>query len=314
MLLFLLSVLAALVAVYVHRKLTDQPQRQRFFRNKVVWVTGASSGIGRSVAIAAARAGAHVVLSGRDQSRLEEVKSLCKAAQPHVTAESSQSQGPTATPGPALLHILPLEQEQLAQSAQTAEAAVERVLEMTSQIDVLVCNAGISTRGTVADTNLEVDRKLMDVNYFGTVSLIKACLPTFLSNRKARIGVVSSVQGHLSVPRRAAYSASKHALNGFCNSLRYELADQNVTVTLISPGYVRTALPLNALKGDGSRYGEMDATTQHGLEPDFVAEQALEAIARGEHEALVCDLKTRVAVVLNALCPRLVFSIIKKRK
>lgn len=134
-------------------------------------------------------------------------------------------------------------------------AKVQEILEIHGQIDIIINNAGISVRSGCLSTAMDVDIKVMLVNYFGTVALSKACLPSMMKRKEGRIVCVSSVQGKFSIPHRSAYGASKHALQAFCDSLRAEMADHNVKVTLVSPGYIRTALSYNALTGSGSQYG-----------------------------------------------------------
>lgn len=147
--------------------------------------------------------------------------------------------------------ILPLDLSDL----NSIGGKVQSVLEIHGAIDILVNNGGISVRGDALSTAIDVDIRIMLVNYFGSVALTKACLPSMMARKEGRIVSISSVQGKFAIPHRSAYSASKHAMQAFCDSLRAEVAKDNIKVTLISPGYINTALSLNALTGTGASYG-----------------------------------------------------------
>ena len=127
------------------------------------------------------------------------------------------------------------------------------------------------------------------------------------------IGVVSSVQGKIGIPYRTSYAASKHALQGYFDGLRAELADKNITVTTISPGYVNTSLSLNALNADGTKYNKNDETTVNGMEPSALAQQILVVMAGGVADVVVADAKTRIGILLKVLMPQLFASMMKKR-
>jgi len=162
---------------------------------------------------------------------------------------------------------------------------------------------GISSRSPCEDTSLAVDLKLMAVDYIAPVALTKSVLPSMLSRRSGHIVVVSSVQGRLAIPFRTSYGGAKHALHGFFESLRAEVADRGVKVTLVLPGYVRTSLSLNAVTGSGQAYAKMDATTAKGMDPAELATKILEAVAMEQDEVLACDLKTKAAIAARALLP-----------
>lgn len=251
-------------------------------RDKVVWVTGASAGIGAALARAFAGGGAKLVLSARRAPQLEAVKAECEAA------------------GAAGVLSLPLDLERV----ETHRDAVDSVVTHFGHIDVLVNNAGISQRSLGAETALEVDRKLMEVNYLGTVSLTKAVLPVMLRQRGGRIGVVTSLVGHIGTPMRSSYAASKHALHGFFDSLRAEVWDDGIRITMICPGFVHTDVSRNALAADGSAHGVMDPGQAGGMDPDVCARKALNALRKGRAEAWIGG-KEVLAVWLSRLCPPL---------
>ncbi|KZC13256.1 Dehydrogenase/reductase SDR family protein 7-like [Dufourea novaeangliae] len=153
----------------------------------------------------------------------------------------------------------------------------------------------------------------MLTNYFAQIALAKAVLPFMIQQQYGHIVCISSVQGKISIPNRSAYAASKHALQAWCDSCRAELADQNIKVTVISPGYVQTALSLNALTGTGQIYGVMDKTTQEGYSPEYVAHRILEAILKDEKDVVIATLTPKLAIYLRTLCPTLYFWIMHKR-
>ncbi len=234
-----------------------------FFRNKRIWITGASSGIGEALARAFAEHGAHLVLSARNEQELNRVAAAC-----------GQS-------GAASVVVQPLD---LAQH-DLIPGVVEKVLKQVGKVDILLNNGGISQRSPAKDTSLEVDKRLMNINFFGTVALTKALLPHMLTHQLGHIVTITSLVGKFGSPLRSSYAASKHALHGFFDSLRAELADTPVQITLICPGFIRTNVSINALTGDGSKQNKMDEATGSGMEPEVLAQKILRAIAQGKEEA-----------------------------
>jgi short-subunit dehydrogenase len=260
------------------------------FKNQIVWITGASSGIGEALAHAFSREGAKLILSGRREAELERVKASCAGV-----AEN--------------LFVLPLDLTQfdsLAEKAGQAEARFGRV-------DVLVNNGGISQRSLVAETAFEVDLAVMNTNYFGTVALTKAVLPGMLARRSGHIVVISSLMGYLDTPLRSAYAASKHALQGYFDCLRSEVWEQDVKVTVVCPGYIRTDISLNALTADGSKYAKMDENQAKGLSADTCAEKTLNAIAAGREEVIIGG-KEVLAVYAKRFLPRLYSKVVRSIK
>ena len=261
--------------------------RERRFDGQVVWITGASSGIGAALAEEFARDGARLILSARRRVELEQVASRCG--------------------GEPL--ILPLD---LGRSDEFA-SHVSAVLAHFGRIDVLVHNGGVSQRSRALDTHLDVDRRIMEVNYFGAVALTKAVLPTMLKASSGHIVVVSSVMGKLGTPLRSAYAASKHALHGFFDCLRAEIADHGVFVTLICPGYVRTDISKNALTGDGSPKNETGRDVEAGHPVDRTAQQILAAVGARRSEAYVGAFgKERLALLLKRVAPGLIERIARR--
>ncbi|HMQ48785.1 MAG TPA: SDR family oxidoreductase [Saprospiraceae bacterium] len=259
-----------------------------FFTDKVIWITGASSGIGAHLAFALAQEGAKLILSSRNEAELLRVKSQL--------SEMDQSR----------CLILPLDVSDF----ERIPAAVERALKHYGYINILINNAGVSQRALAKDTLLEVDQKIMAVNYFGAVALTKAVLPIMISQQFGQIVVISSVMGKYGIPFRSAYCASKHALHGFFDSLRYEVFEENIKITMICPGYVHTNVSVNALKGDGSLYNQMAEATRNGLPPDEFAQIALKAIRKNRREVYVGQ-KEVWAIYIRQFFPRLFFRITK---
>jgi short-subunit dehydrogenase len=230
----------------------------------VIWLTGASSGIGEALAYELASRGAFLALSARRTEVLESVRSKCTNPDEHA--------------------VFPLD---ILQPASFA-AALESVHSRFGRIDVLIHAAGISQRGTAVDTELKVDRHLLGLNYLGPVALTKQVLPSMLNRGDGQIVVISSLLGKFALPKRAAYSASKHALHGFFDALRAEVAMDGIAVTMVCPGFVRTNASFNALEGDGTPHNKMDAQIAHGLSPDVCARRIVRAIERRRREIYIC--------------------------
>jgi len=230
------------------------------FTGKNIWITGASSGIGEALALAFANQGASLLLSSRRQAELERVHKACAHPDRH--------------------RILPLDLEQ----SQNFPAKVQEAITLMGGIDILVNNAGVSQRGLAADTPPEVERRLLEIGYFGPVFLSKALIPHLSSRGTGRIVVISSVMGYVGTPMRSSYSAAKHALHGYFDSLRAELWGSGVEITLACPGYVRTAVSENALLANGARQGRQDRPKGRGIEASACAAAIVRAVARGRDE------------------------------
>jgi short-subunit dehydrogenase len=253
-----------------------------------IWITGASSGIGRAMALAYAARGARVVLSARRRDVLEAVRDSC--------------------PYPEEIRIVTLDQADLNGSA----AAAREALAVFGGLDLVVLNGGISQRSLAMDTVVAVDEQLMRVNYLSNVAMIKAILPALVAQSSAQIAVVSSLVGVIGSPYRSGYAASKHALHGFFDSLRAELPE-HVGVTILCPGFVKTDVSVNALTGDGSPLGAMDDAQARGLSADRFAEQALSAIASRKREVYIAGPERR-AIWLQRFAPGLLARMLRGAK
>jgi short-subunit dehydrogenase len=259
---------------------------------QVIWITGASSGIGEYLTYALAKRGAWLILSSRRKEELERVKGNCPPeAQTHI-------------------RILPLD---LAQSS-TLQLSAEAAIQLFGHIDILINNGGISQRSLAKETSVEVDRKLMEVDYFGTVALSKFLIPHFLKRQKGHYVTVSSVMGIIGTPYRSGYAAAKHALHGFFDSLRAELwkESKNIHVTLICPGWIRTNVTYNALTGTGAALNQMDASTDQGMPPEKFASQMIRAIEKKKREVFIGGRKELMGVYMQRWFPGIFARIVRQ--
>ncbi|MGQ5523074.1 SDR family oxidoreductase [Chitinimonas sp. PSY-7] len=257
------------------------------YRNRVVWITGASSGIGEGLAHALAKRGAQLVLSAR---RINELERVC-----------------TACSGMSRPMVLPLD---LTKPADFGGAVAE-VEAKFGRIDTLIHNAGVAQRSYARETPIEVDRALMEINYFGPVALTKAVLPGMLARGAGHFVVISSVMGKVGTPRRTAYSAAKHALHGFFDSLRAELWREGICVTLVCPGFIQTPLPSAALLADGTPQGRMDALSRQGYPVDKCVAQIMRGLDGEQVEFCVGGAEIWAATI-GRLWPSLYRQLIRR--
>jgi dehydrogenase/reductase SDR family member 7B len=231
--------------------------------HKTIWITGASSGIGEALAIQLSQNGTNLILSARRAAELERVKSLCAH--------------------PDKIKILTLD---LADTG-SLKAKTEAAIQLFGQVDILINNGGISQRSLVKDTQLEVDRNLMEVNYFGNIALAKYLLPHMLKKGAGHFVVVTSLTGIFGTPYRSGYAATKHALHGFYDSLRAELEDNGIKVTIAAPGFVKTNVSFNALVGDGSQLKKMDDAQANGITAEKCASKIINAMVKQKQEVYI---------------------------
>ncbi len=258
------------------------------FKDKVVWITGASSGIGKAVALALSEQGAKLIISSRNTEKLEEVKILCA--------------------NPDMVRLLQVDLDDY----HHLDKLVQEAITLFNGIDILINNGGISQRSLAIDTGIIIDTQIFKTNYFGTVALSKALLPYFVAKKNGHFVVVTSVVGKIGTPLRSSYAASKHALHGFFDSLRAEIHHHNIAVTLICPGFVNTDVSKNALTGDGSPQKTMDKGTANGLSPEAFAKRMLKAIARKKQEAVIGGKLEVLAVYVKRFFPRILANMIRK--
>jgi len=233
--------------------------------NKIVWITGASSGIGEALAYEYVNRGAKIIISSPEVDKLNSLSDNFNSLHPGSSI------------------VVPLD---LLRSNEIP-GIVEKVIKQVGRIDILINSAGISQRSLVIETPVEIDRKVFEVNYFGAIALTKSVLPHMIRNGGGTIAVISSIVGKFGFPLRSAYSASKHALHGFFETLRAELKKENINVTIICPGRVQTNISLNALTKDGKPYGIMDKGQSEGISAEKCARKIVRAIKKNKKEVYI---------------------------
>jgi short-subunit dehydrogenase len=233
-------------------------------KNKTIWITGASSGVGEGMATVFHREGANLILSARRQAELERVRAAC-------------------TSGPGQVHVLPLD---ITDAGQREDAARE-VLGKFARLDVLVNNAGIGQRSAAKDTLLEVERRIMEVDFFGPVALTKLVLPRMIEQKGGHLVVTSSVAGKHAVPHHSAYCAAKHALHGYFDTLRIEHFEDNIDVTLLVIAGITSNVFRHALTGDGAEYGASTWDTGNGMSAEDCAERVVDGLLNREYELVI---------------------------
>jgi short-subunit dehydrogenase len=258
------------------------------FKDKVIWITGAASGIGEALSYQATAYGAKLILSDINETGLEEVGNSCREEGAEVL-------------------LLPVDLS----VRESIEGAAKTALAEAGRVDVLINNGGISQRSLTLETDLEVDYRIMNINFFGAVILTKALLPSMVEQGGGAIAVTSSISGKFGFPLRSAYAASKHAVQGFFETLGIELRAQNISVTIAMPGRVRTNISLHALTRDGTPQGTMDPGQASGIPADVCARKYLDAIHKGKREVLI-GRKELVMVHIRRYLPRLFYRLAGK--
>ncbi len=261
----------------------------KYFEDKVIWITGASSGIGKELAIQLAQLGGKLILSARNIDALEQLKTALKNTDNHTVLQMD-----------------------LAENNHFDDLA-QRVIEKYQRIDFLFNSGGISQRGEAAKTDIAVDRRIMEVNYFGNIALTKAVLPYMIKQKSGHIIVTSSISGKFGFFLRSAYSASKHALHGFYESLLLEEEKNNIAITMICPGKINTPISKSALTEDGSSHGEMDHNQATGMPVEECVKQMLKAVTKKKKDVLIGN-KEILAAKIKRFSPALFWKIIRKQK
>lgn len=260
------------------------------FHHRVIWITGASSGIGEALAYEFAKQGAKLVLSARRADILQQVKLRCANPEQHLVVAFDM-----------------IDIEHLPQ-------IVMQVEQQTGGVDLLINNAGVSQRSLIKDTCITVDRALMEVDYFAPVALTKAILPYMLARKRGRLVAVSSIAGLVATPMRSTYAAAKHAIAAFYDSLRAEVYDNGVYVSVIYPGFVKTNITFAALTGDGTPQNKMDDAQDAGMSAQQFATQVVAALAKGEEHIIVGGLKEKLAVYVDRISPMAVRWLMRRVK
>lgn len=260
-----------------------------YFNHKVAWITGASSGIGEALAYALAASGAKVILSSRRTPEFERVKASCAF--------------------PENVAILPLDLLDI----PSLESKVPAAIDCFGRVDIMVHNGGVTQRSLVADTDLQVHRQIMELNYFSYIALTKALLPHFIERKAGHFVVTSSVMGKIGTPMRAGYAAAKHALHGYFDCLRAEVSGYNIKVTVLTPGYIHTNISKYALTDTPYGAAVSSENIDSGLPADKAAEQILKAIKRGAFEAYIGKFGLeQIALWVNRFAPSLLIKLAPK--
>ncbi|MCX2576054.1 SDR family oxidoreductase [Pedobacter sandarakinus] len=247
--------------------------------SKIIWITGASSGIGEALVYQYFKSGDKLIISGRNRDELFRVKSNCQNS--------------------FNVHVFPFDLSETAILQQKAADAVK----IFGKIDVLINAGGVSQRSLMLDTNLETEQRIMNTNFWGTSVLSKSVLPGMMENGSGHIVVISSLVGKFGTKLRSAYAASKHALHGYFDSLRSEIVDQNIHITIVCPGFIKTNVSINALVGDGSNQGVMDNAQENGMSAMECAKQIVTALNQKKEEVYIGGKETK-AVWLKRFFPR----------
>lgn len=236
------------------------------FKNKTALITGGGTGIGEALAYEYAKKGANVILTGRRIEPLQEVQKKCMQLGVEAWCKTVDME-----------------------KSETIDELVAWIHDECHQIDFLLLNAGISQRALTLDTDISVDRRLMEVNYFGGIYLVKSLKEMFLKNG-VHIAVVSSVSGVFGFPVRSAYCASKHAIHGFYETIALEYPQ--IKTTILIPGRIHTDVSKNALDGKGNATGIMDPGQANGYDVNKCAKVAIKAIAKGKHQKVIGGFDT----------------------
>lgn len=260
------------------------------FIGKTIWITGASSGIGKAVAIELSVNSTHLILSGRKEEALNKVATICQ--------ENGSS-----------VKVVPFDLS----DEKSIEQAAKSVLDAETKVDCLFHFGGISQRSFVSETPLFVDRKIFEVNFFGTIALTKAVLPSMIKNGGGQIAVTSSIVGKFGFPYRSSYSASKHALHGFFESLRAENIKNNIRVSIIIPGRIKTNISVNAIDKEGNNHSKMDEGQDYGKSVDATAKVICKKLQREKKEILVGG-KELLMVYIRRFLPSLYYYLASRVK
>ena len=259
-----------------------------FFEAKTVWVTGASSGLGRAMAIDLSRRGARVILSGRNEAALKETQGQLAGDSLILAFETTDME---ALPG-----------------------VVETALAWSGRLDGLINNAGISQRSLIVDTDMAVYRRLMEVDFFAPVALTKLVLPHMIAAGAGHVAIVSSLAGKIGTPVRSGYCAAKHACVGFFESLRAEVETAyGIGVSVILPGSVQTGISRNALSANGDARGVSDANIEGGIKAGAAASLILDGIAAGQTDIVIAEGMEAAALGLRTSDPDQLFAILAEQ-
>jgi dehydrogenase/reductase SDR family protein 7B len=261
------------------------------WKDKVVWVTGASSGIGEAFVKELANQGAQIILSARNQKEMEHVRS-----EAGLTSANSEIIAFDLADYKKLHKYVPI------------------ALKKWGRVDALINNGGISQRDLAVNTSLEVTEQIMNVNFYGAIALTIALYPHFRERKQGIIAVTSSIAGKVGTRLRSSYCASKHAIQGYYDSLRAEAYHDGIQVTVICPGFVNTRISYNALLGSGKSQNSQDAALANGLDVTDTAKKILKAIGDGKSELVIGGVREVFASYLKRFFPSLLSVLLRNAK
>lgn len=257
--------------------------------NKVIWITGASSGIGEALSYQLNAKGAKVIISARHEEALLSVKKNCKF--------------------PENVTVLPLDLTNF----ESLGNITEKAFSLFGKVDVLINNGGLSQRSLIIETNFYVYQQMINVNYLGTVKLTKHVLPHFIAQKSGHFVTVTSLMGKFSSPYRSGYCGAKHALHGFFDALRMEHEKDNIDVSIICPGFIQTNVAKNALTGNGTALQQEDNATENGMPVEKCAREIISAIRKKRFETYIGG-KEKFGIYLKRFFPKLLHKVVLKSK
>lgn len=257
-------------------------------QNKTIWITGASSGLGEALALTLSQGNNRLILSARREEELQRVKDACAGNTNDIM-------------------VLPMDMGE----RTGMDALAKQVVDRFGSVDIVILNAGISNRSYIKDTAYDVFDRIMEVNFFGNVSLSKAILPHMIKKQTGHFVVISSLMGKFASPGRGAYASSKHALHGFFDTLRMEHYRDQIKVLMVCPGFVQTNVTKNSLTGDGKPQGTLDKTTQNGMTATDAAQRIVAGIEANKQE-ISFGGRERFALLIKRFFPSQLLKIVLK--
>lgn len=251
-------------------------------RNKVVIITGASSGIGEALAVELAQRGNKLVLAARNENKLHHLASQLKSTGSDVLVVRTD-----------------------VAKEQDCKDLVEKAISYFGCVDVLINNAGISMRSLFEEVHLDVIKQLMDVNFWGTVFCTKYALPYLLQSKGSLVGVIS-IAGYVGLPGRTGYSASKFAVRGFLDTVRVENRKKGLHVLVAAPGFTGTNIRKVALTANGATQGETPRNEEKMMTSEEVAKRIIKAIDKRKRSLILTFMEGKMTVFLNKFFPKLI--------
>lgn len=257
--------------------------------SKIIWITGASSGIGEALVYKYFKAGNKLIISGRNRDELFRVKGNCQNS--------------------FNVHVLPFDLSE----TDLLPAKADDAIRIFGKIDLLINSGGVSQRSLALQTDLKTEQQIMNTNFWGTVGLTKVVAASMIKNGGGQIVIVSSLVGKFGTQLRSAYAASKHALHGYFDSMRNEVYDKNISITIVCPGFIKTNVSLNALTENGNRQGIMDEAQANGMSAEHCAAEMIKAIEAKKEEVYIGGKETK-AIWLQRFFPKVLSKKIRQGK